>query len=82
VAEMKGNRSPLDSVKLVMTAVAILFDLSPESKMDPTTQKKVQNWWPPVQKEMGTMGFLDRVKNYDKDRLDDTKINKLQQYIT
>jgi len=50
---MKTNRSPLPAVVMVMTTVAILFDIAPESKMDPTTQKKVQNYWPPVQKFMG-----------------------------
>ena len=82
VAEMKGNRSPLPAVVLVMTTVAILFEIPPESKMDPTTQKKVQNYWPPVQKFMGQMGFLDQIKGYNKDSLNEAKINKLQPYIT
>jgi hypothetical protein len=37
-----------------MTAVALLFpEIKPESKMDPMTQKKVINWWGPIQKFMG-----------------------------
>jgi len=62
---------------MVMTTVGILFDKKPDSKMDPSTQKKVQNWWPPIQKLMNQMDFLDQVQNYPKDDLTEEKIKAL-----
>ena len=77
---MKGNNNPIPAVITVMTAVGILFGLKPDSKIDPATQKRVYLWWPPIQKLLSRMTFLDDVKNFDKDGLTPQLIKEIQPY--
>lgn len=58
IAEMKMNNKPHPGVICVMTAVAVLFDLKPERKMNAETQKKEDIWWPTIQKLLQDISFL------------------------
>jgi len=48
ITEIKTVKSPHVDVIMVMTGVCILLDTPPASKMDPLTQKKVQDYWEPT----------------------------------
>ncbi|CAF4238501.1 unnamed protein product, partial [Rotaria magnacalcarata] len=39
-------KNPPNGVKLVMEAVCIMLEKTPERKIDPSTQKPVLDYWP------------------------------------
>ena len=66
---------------MVMSAVCILMDVVPLKKMNPETQKKETDYWPPAQKMMNSGHFLVDLLQYDKDGIDEKKIKALKPFL-
>ena len=49
---------------MVMTTVCILMRVTAVGKMNPETQKKEFDFWPPTQKMMAGGGFRNDLMNY------------------
>ena len=69
-------------VKLVMEAICVLKDIPPEKVADPDGgTAKVNSYWGPSKKLLGDMNFLNTLKTFDKDNINqgllqpDTNIN-------
>ena len=62
-------RSPPAGVKLVMAAVCVMLDIPPLKIDDPTTGKKVLDYWTPSKRLLGDMKFLENLRQYDKDNI-------------
>lgn len=81
---VKSMKSPPAGVKLVMAAVCVMKDIKPEKVADPSgSGQKVLDYWGPSKKLLGDMGFLQMLKDYDKDNIPVhimTKIRK--EYMT
>jgi len=77
ITEIKTVKSPHVDVIMVMTGVCILLNVPPVSKMDPLTQKKVQDWWEPTKTLMNSAGFLSDLMNYNKEALTEKHVKAL-----
>ncbi|KAK2581989.1 hypothetical protein KPH14_002425 [Odynerus spinipes] len=71
---VKAMKNPPDTVKLVMAAVCVMLDISPDRTIDPTTGKKVIDYWAPSKRILGDMNFLQNLKDYNKDDIPSTVI--------
>lgn len=66
---VKAMKNPPDTVKLVMAAVCVMLNVSPDRSVDPVTGKKSIDYWPPSKRILGDMNFLQNLKDYDKDNI-------------
>lgn len=66
---VKAMKNPPDTVKLVMAAVCVMLNVSPDRSMDPVTGKKLTDYWGPSKRVLGDMNFLQNLKDYDKDNI-------------
>ncbi|KAK7884177.1 hypothetical protein WMY93_027300 [Mugilogobius chulae] len=84
VTIVKSMKNPPSGVKLVMAAVCVMKDISPEKIADPTgTGKKVFDYWGPSKKLLGDMNFLRDLKEYDKDNIPAAVMQKIRsEYMT
>ncbi|XP_014249835.1 dynein heavy chain 12, axonemal-like isoform X2 [Cimex lectularius] len=65
---VKSMKNPPDTVKLVMAAVCVMKDIKPRRIPDPKNPgRKVFDYWGPSKRILGDMGFLQSLKDYDKD---------------
>ena len=63
-------KSPPPGVRLVMSAICVMKDMKPDRINDPSgSGKKVPDYWGPSLKLLGDMGFLNSLKEYDKDNI-------------
>lgn len=81
IAILKKLPKPPDGAKMVLETVCILMGKQPESKMDPTTQKRVKDFWPVAVKMMNEDGFLKSLQHYPKEEIQDSTIQTLKPYI-
>lgn len=77
ITEIKTVQKPHEAVVMVMSAVCILLEQEPTKKMDPATQKRVVDYWGPVQKLMNGSGFLDSLLNYPSESVGEKHIKGL-----
>ena len=82
VTDMKTVKVLHEDVERSLKGVMILFDIVPEKKMDPTTQKRVEEWGGPAKKMLGDLEFLAKIKGYDKEGITEQQILKLQPLVT
>ena len=77
-------KSPPAGVKLVMAAVCVMKDIKPEKVNDPSgSGQKILDYWGPSKKLLGDMGFLQMLKEYDKDNIAPHIMAKIRkEYIT
>lgn len=74
-------KKPPEAVKMVMTAVCILMDVSPGLIKDPESGKKVRDYWSRAQKVLlGDSHFLQNLVNYDKEGMDDDMITRVKEF--
>lgn len=81
ITEIKSMKSPPWPVKLVLTAVCIMFGLSAVREPGPDG-KMIQNYWPTIVKMISDTKFLDSLRKYDKDNIPPKvvkEVDKLQQ---
>lgn len=77
-------KNPPAGVKLVMSAVCVMKDIKPEKINDPSgSGQKILDYWGPSKKLLGDMGFLQMLKEYDKDNIPVHVMTKIRkEYIT
>ncbi|XP_037760095.1 dynein axonemal heavy chain 12 isoform X2 [Chelonia mydas] len=81
---VKSMKNPPSGVKLVMAAICVMKDIKPERITDPTgTGGKVLDYWGPSKKVLGDMNFLKDLREYDKDNIPVTVMQKIRsEYLT
>ena len=61
--------NPPEGVKLVMAAVCVMLNIPPDRVNDPSTGKKILDYWPPSKRILADIKFLDHLRDYDKDNI-------------
>jgi len=61
-------KSPPGGVRLVMEAIAVIKGIKPDRVNDPSTGKKVEDYWRPSQRILGDLHFLESLMEFDKVR--------------
>nr|XP_008166211.1 dynein axonemal heavy chain 12 isoform X1 [Chrysemys picta bellii] len=81
---VKSMKNPPSGVKLVMAAICVMKDIKPERITDPTgIGGKVLDYWGPSKKVLGDMNFLKDLREYDKDNIPVTVMQKIRsEYLT
>ncbi|XP_049921653.1 dynein axonemal heavy chain 12 [Epinephelus moara] len=84
VTIVKSMKNPPSGVKLVMSAVCVMKEIKPDKIADPAgTGKKVLDYWGPSKKLLGDMNFLRDLKEYDKDNIPVSVMQKIRnEYMT
>ena len=82
IVEVKAMKKPPDAVKLVMEAVCLMMGVKPDKIKDPNGgTKKIDDYWGPAQKQLlGDARFLQNLKDYDKDNMDEKMVVKVNGY--
>lgn len=79
ISLVKSMKSPPEVVKLVMAAVCVMKGIPPDRvKKDPKTGKNVGEYWDASKRLMGDFGFLNSLREYDKDNIPPEIINKIR----
>ncbi|XP_074055006.1 dynein axonemal heavy chain 12 isoform X7 [Macrotis lagotis] len=84
VTIVKSMKNPPSGVKLVMAAICVMKDIKPERITDPAgTGGKIYDYWGPSKKLLGDMNFLRDLKEYDKDNIPASVMQKIRnEYLT
>ncbi|XP_037873641.1 dynein axonemal heavy chain 12 [Bombyx mori] len=76
---VKSMKNPPYTVKLVMAAVCVIKGIPPDKIPDPDNPgKKMFDFWGPSKRILGDMGFLDSLKNFDKDNIPVATMQKIR----
>lgn len=75
---VKSMKNPPDTVKLVMAAVCVIKGIPPDRIPDPSTGKKILDYWGPSKKLLGEMTFLQQLKEFDKDNIPEVYMDKIR----
>ncbi|KAF8769940.1 Dynein heavy chain 7 like protein [Argiope bruennichi] len=79
---VKSMKNPPNAVKVVLAAVCIMQNIKPDRVTDPATGRKVNDYWGPSKKLLGDMGFLQSLRDYDRDNIDPAIMEKIRsEYI-
>jgi dynein heavy chain len=81
ITEMKGMKSPPKLVKLVMEGVCIMLEVAPEKKASEDGKGKVDDYWGPATKIMSDVNFMNRLLDFDKDKIPAAVIKKIKTYV-
>lgn len=81
ITEVKSMKAPPGGVKLVMEGVCILKQQKPIRMKDKESGKMEDNWWEGAKVMMNDSGFLQSLRDFDKDNIDPKIIAKLRPYI-
>jgi len=82
IKQVQSFKNPPPMVKLVMEAVCVLLDVKPARLPDPGTGKMINDFWEPSKKLLGDMGFMDKLRNYDKDNISPKIIGVIREKYT
>lgn len=74
-------RNPPIGVRIVMEAVCILKDVKPDKQPGPSGIGTIENYWPPSQKLLNDMKFLESLIKFEKDTIPAHCIKKLHERI-
>lgn len=66
---VKSMKNPPDAIKLVMAAVCVIKDVKPDRIPDPSTGRRILDYWGPSKRVLGEMNFLQQLKDFDKDHI-------------
>mmetsp|Transcript_25185 Transcript_25185/g.84603 ORF Transcript_25185/g.84603 Transcript_25185/m.84603 type:complete len:2627 (-) Transcript_25185:45-7925(-) len=82
IVEIKAMKKPPDAVKVVMEAVCLMCAVKPDKIKDPAGgNKKIDDYWGPAQKHLlGDPRFLQSLMDYDKDNMNPSMVEKVQEY--
>lgn len=75
---VKSMKNPPNVVKLVMAAVCVMKSVPPDRINDPTTGKKILDYWIPSKRILGDMAFLQTLKDYEKDNINPDIMKKIR----
>lgn len=79
---VKSMTNPPNVVKVVMAAVCVMKGVAPDRVNDPSTGKKVLDYWGPSKRVLAEMGFLQSLKDYEKDDIHPDIMKKIRkEYI-
>ena len=82
ITEVKAMKNPPAAVKVVMETVCIMQSIKPVRKNDPSNpSKKINDYWEASQKLLGDTGFLQSLKDYDKDNIPPAIIDKVRPFL-
>ncbi|XP_029142079.1 dynein heavy chain 12, axonemal [Protobothrops mucrosquamatus] len=81
---VKSMKNPPSGVKLVMAAICVMKDIKPEKIADPSgIGGKILDYWGPSKKLLGEMNFLRDLREYDKDNIPVSVMQKIRsEYLT
>ncbi|XP_032996859.1 dynein heavy chain 12, axonemal [Lacerta agilis] len=81
---VKSMKNPPSGVKLVMAAICVMKDIKPEKVADPSgIGGKILDYWGPSKKLLGDMNFLRDLREYDKDNIPVSVMQKIRaEYLT
>lgn len=75
---VKSMKNPPSAVKLVMAAVCVMKAVPPDRINDAASGKKIIDYWGPSKRILGDMGFLQSLKDYDKDDISPEIMKKIR----
>ncbi|XP_031627371.1 dynein heavy chain 12, axonemal [Contarinia nasturtii] len=75
---VKSMKNPPSAVKLVMAAVCVMKGVAPDRINDAASGKKIVDYWGPSKRILGDMGFLQSLKDYDKDDISPDIMKKIR----
>lgn len=75
---VKSMKNPPSAVKLVMAAVCVMKAVPPDRINDAASGKKIIDYWGPSKRVLGDMGFLQSLKDYDKDDISPDIMKKIR----
>lgn len=75
---VKSMKNPPSAVKLVMAAVCVMKAVPPDRINDAASGKKIIDYWGPSKRILGDMGFLQSLKDYDKDDISPDIMKKIR----
>lgn len=75
---VKSMKNPPDAVKLVMAAVCVMKDIKPDRVPDPSTGRRILDYWGPSKRILGEMNFLQQLKDFDKDNIKTDIMTKIR----
>jgi dynein heavy chain, axonemal len=61
-----------------MAAVCVMKSMTPDRTTDPATGKKAVDYWGPSKRLLGDMGFLQSLKDFDKDNINPDIMKKIR----
>ncbi|XP_061474275.1 dynein axonemal heavy chain 12 [Rhineura floridana] len=81
---VKSMKNPPSGVKLVMAAICVMKDIKPEKIADSSgIGGKILDYWGPSKKLLGDMNFLRDLREYDKDNIPVSVMQKIRaEYLT
>lgn len=65
-----------------MEAVCVMKQIAPVKRLDMTTGKMVDDYWPAAQKLLGDLRFLDMLRAYDKDNIPTAVMKRIREKLT
>lgn len=79
ISLVKSMKSPPEVVKLVMAAVCVMKGIPPDRvKKDPKTGRDIGEYWDASKRLMSDFGFLNSLREYDRDNILPEIINKIR----
>jgi len=82
IQEVKAMKNPPLPVKSVMEAVCILFGQKATRINDPDNPgKKRDDYWSVSLSLLAQMDFIQQLKQYDKENIEEATINKIEPYL-
>jgi len=81
LTELKQVRTPTQYVKMVMEAIVLMFSVPVAKKRDEATGKQVPDYVGACMKLMASTSFLKDCKEFDKDNLDQSTVDKIAPYV-
>ena len=69
IAVVKTMKSPPAGIRLVCEALCVLKGIKPDRINDPSTGRKIEDYWGPSKKMLGDMKFLESLLTFDKDNI-------------
>ena len=81
IGEVKAMKNPPAAVKLVMEAVCVMKGVKSERKKD-KEGNMINDFWGPSQKVLADMKFLQSLKDFDKDNMNEKIIKVIRKTYT
>ena len=79
IDEVKAMKAPPAGVKLTMAAICVMKGVKPKMIDDPEKLgKKMPDFWDPAKTILGDSKFLQSLKEYDKDNIDEKTMDKIR----
>ncbi|KAK8378939.1 hypothetical protein O3P69_009581 [Scylla paramamosain] len=81
ITVVKSMKNPPQAIKLVMAAVCVMLEIRPD-KLKNSTAKATMDYWGPSKRLLGDLSFLQQLRDYDKDNIPDTLMDKVnKEYV-